>query len=230
MGFGYLFIGYLFFFNLSFAGFTDVIAVTLMLIGLSTLRQYARGFRAAFYSALPLLLLTLCSFVFEMLKLLSLSTPIELSLFVTILSHAAKCVLLWNCLTGVAQLSHETEIPVLQARALRNRLLTPVCFLLAILLECDVLPLPVYRYVAVAYLVYALVYTFMNARAFFESYVWICLEGEESMEGNASRFGFINRLNALSAKMDEKTLQRKRQENAEKAERKRQREEKKRKK
>ena len=59
---------------------------------------------------------------------------------------------------------------------------------------------------------------FLNAKCFFESYIWICLEGDEGMERRESRFGFINKLNALSDRMESKTLERKERERREKAE------------
>ena len=217
MGFGYLFLGYLFFFNVAYAGFTDVIGVLLMLLGLSTLKQYARGFSSAFSAAIALLLVSFLSFVNAVLGLLSLASfPAELLAFASILSHALKCVLLWLTLSGVAQLAKETDIPVLTVRALRNRLLAPLFYLLAILTEVPTVFGSLFPYFATARLLIGLVFTFLCAKCFFECYIWICLEGDEHMETKPSRFGFINKLNALSAKMDEKVLSRKKEERTQK--------------
>lgn len=228
MGFGYLFVGYLFFFNVAYAGFTDIIGVLLMLLGLSTLKQYARGFGGAFSVALPLLFTSLFAFADALFGLLDISFfPNELSVFFAILSHVLKGVLLWLALSGVAQLAHETDIPVLEAKALRNKLLTPVFFLLAILTEVQTVFGSLFPYFAAARLLFGLIYTFLNAKAFFECYIWICLEGDENMEAKRSRFGFINKLNDLSARLDEQTLARKQKEKEEKALRKQERKDKK---
>ena len=215
MGFGYLFLGYLFFFNVAYAGFTDIIGVILMLLGLSTLKKYARGFASAFSAALPLAFVALFSFVCEIIGLfLPTLIPDELTAFTNMLSHLLKCVLLWLVLSGVAEISKETDIPVLIERALRNRLLTPVFYLLAILTEVPTVFGSLFPYFAAARLLFGLILTFLCAKCFFECYIWICLEGDENMDGKSSRFGFLNKLNALSAKMDEKMLAKRKEEKA----------------
>lgn len=221
MGFGYLFIGYLFFFNVAYANLTDVVGVLLMMIGLSSLLKYARGFRSAFYATIPLLVVSLFSFLDGLLSLLGVSAiPDELSVFAVILSHVLKGVFLWHVLTGVREISHETDIPVLEARALRNRLLVPVYYLLAILTEVKTVFGAAFPYFAAARLLFGLVFTFLCAKCFFECYIWICLEGDENMEDKKGTNGILGRLNSLSAKIDEKTLARKEAERKEKEKRK----------
>ncbi len=215
MGFGYLFVGYLFFFNVAYASFTDVFGVLLMLLGLSILKQYARGFATAFSVGIALLPVSLFCFADGVLALLSLTfIPTELSVFFALLSHALKCVLLWTALTGVSQLAKETDIPVLVERALRNRLLVPVFYLLAILTETPDVFGALFPYFAAARLLLGLVFTFLCAKCFFECYIWICLEGDENMEGKKTRVGFFSKLNELSFRVDEKTLARKKEEKA----------------
>lgn len=217
MGFGYLFLGYLFFFNVAYASFTDIFGVLIMLLGLSTLKQYARGFHTAFSVGIALLPVSLFCFADGVLGLLSLSfIPTELSVFFALLSHALKAVLLWTALSGVASLSKETDIPVLLARALRNRLLVPVFYLLAVLTETPTVFGRLFPYFAAARMLFGLVFTFLCAKCFFECYIWICLEGDESMEEGKTRSGLFSKLNELSARMDEKTLARKKEEKAQK--------------
>ena len=217
MGFGYLFVGYLFFFNVAYAGLTDVIGVLLMLIGLSTLSKYAKGFRSALSVAIPLLVISLFSFSVAVCDLLSLSfIPDELSVFATILSHVLKCATLWLVLTGVREISHETGIPVLEARALRNRLLTPIYYLLAILTESSSVFGAAFPYFAAARMLFGLILTFLCAKCFFECYIWICLEGDENMEQKEGSRGIFGKLNEISARVDEETLRRKRMARTEK--------------
>lgn len=217
MGFGYLFLGYLFFFNVAYASFTDIFGVLIMLLGLSTLKQYARGFHTAFSVGIALLPVSLFCFADGVLGLLSLSfIPTELSVFFALISHVLKAVLLWAALSGVASLSKETDIPVLLARALRNRLLVPVFYLLAVLTETPAVFGRLFPYFAAARMLFGLIFTFLCAKCFFECYIWICLEGDESMEEKKTRPGLFSKLNELSARMDEKTLARKKEEKAQK--------------
>ena len=213
MGFGYLFLGYLFFFNVAYAGYTNLFAVLLMLLGLSSLKQYARHFSSAFYTGLPLLAISLFSFVGEMLKLLDFAVLPDVAFaFANILFHLFAFAFMWAVLTGVIEIATETSIPVLVARAMRNRLFVPFFYVLAALTETDTVFGSYSVYFVMARLLFGLVFTFLCAKCFFECYVWICLEGDENMDSGRSRFGFINKLNAISARADEKTLARKKAE------------------
>ena len=212
MGFGFLFVGYLLTFNfVGYNGYTDVFSTLLMLLGLSTLSTYGKSFKAAFYTALPLAVLHAGGFVVALGALLGLFTPTaELTTWLSVASLATKAVFLFFVLTGVAEISRETDIPVLRLRALRNRIFTLVFLTLGILLETDLFPTQtmLLGIVAMLYMLLGLLVTFLNAKCFYEAYIWICLEGEEQMERRPSRFGFINRLNAFSDKMEEQTLAR----------------------
>jgi len=55
MGFGYVFLGCLLTCNVTYHTYTDIFAVALMLLGLSTLAPYARGFSLSFKAGLPFL-------------------------------------------------------------------------------------------------------------------------------------------------------------------------------
>ena len=231
MGFGFLFVGYLLSFNfVVYNEYTDIFSTLLMLLGLSTLSAYGKSFKAAFRAGLPLALLHAGSFVSATGALLGLFTPsAEFITWLSVVSLATKAVFLFLVLTGVADISYETDIPVLRLRALRNRIFTVVFLALGILLETNLFPVQsrLLSIVAMLYMLLGLLVTFLNAKCFYEAYIWICLEGEEQMERRTSRFGFINRLNAFSDKMEEKTLARRAEEKKLKEENKRKRNQKK---
>ena len=231
MGFGFLFVGYLLTFNfIGYNGYTDVFSTLLMLLGLSTLSAYGKSFRAAFYAGLPLALLHAGGFVVALGTLVGLFAPsAEFTTWLSVASLAAKAVFLFFVLTGVADISRETDIPVLRLRALRNRFFTIVFLALGILLETNLFPVQskLLAIVAMLYMLLGLLVTFLNAKCLYEAYIWICLEGEEQMERRASRFGFINRLYAFSDKMEEKTLARRAEEKKQKEENKQKRNQKK---
>lgn len=223
MGFGFLFVGYLLTFNVAYAAYTDVFAYLLMLLGLSTLSKYAKGFRSALYFGIPSALLSLALFSERIGVLLGFFA--ENPLFITYTAPVAclcKAVFLFFVLQGVAEIATETDIPVLRVRALRNRIFTVIYLLFATVMETGLFGrLSVFLMtLSMVYLLYCLVFTFLNAKLFFECYVWICLEGDEDMTRAPSRFGFINRFRAWQDKQDEKTLARKQEEAARRAARK----------
>ncbi|MBO7171054.1 MAG: hypothetical protein J6W28_07755 [Clostridia bacterium] len=212
MGFGFLFVGYLFTFNfVAYNGYTDVLSTLLMLLGLSTLSAYGKSFKQAFFTGLPLVLLHAGSFVVSLGALIELFTVSQaFTAWLSMASLITKAVFLFFVLTGIAEISRETDIPVLRLRALRNRIFTLVFLALGVLLESDLFKVQskLLAIIAMLYMILGLLVTFLNAKCFYEAYIWICLEGEENMERRQSRFGFINRLNAFSDKMEEQTLAR----------------------
>ena len=212
MGFGFLFVGYLFTFNfVAYNGYTDILSTLLMLLGLSTLSASGKGFKQAFFTGLPLALLHAGSFAVSLGELVGFFTASqELTAWLSTAALITKAVFLFFILTGIAEISRETDIPVLRLRALRNRIFTLIFLALGVLLESDLFkvqskPLAI---LAMLYMILGLLVTFLNAKCFYEAYIWICLEGEESMERRRSRFGFINSLYAFSDKMEEMTLAR----------------------
>ena len=213
MGFGYLFVGYLFFFNFTYYHvYSDIFGILLMLLGLSMLQKYAKGFKTAFYTGIPLAALALLSFVSKILELFHIVTlSVEVLAVLAVGTLLFKAIFLWFVFTGVAEISKETRIPVLQVRAWRNRLLTIPFYALGILLETNAFAtVSVFlKWFVLFYMLFGLLYAFFNAKTLFESYVWICLEGDENMERKESRFGVINKLNEISDRLDQKTVDRK---------------------
>lgn len=216
MGFGFLFVGYLLTFNfIGYNQYTDLFAVLLMLLGLSKLCRYAPAFRTALYVGIPTAILAAVTFGVRLGILLHLLTipPIVASFFAVGMS-LLWFVFLWFVLTGVKQISTETEIPVLTAQAMRQRVMILLFFALRLVLESNLIKVQnMFSYaLTVIYLIFGLITVFLNAKLFYGCYIWICLEGEESMERRPSRFGFLNRLHAWEDKLDERTVARKAEE------------------
>lgn len=231
MGFGFLFVGYLLTFNfVGYNAYSDVFATALMLLGLSTLSAYGKYFRRAFFTGLPLLAIHIATFALAILGLLDLVTPsASLSLWLSVMGLLLRGLFICFTLKGVADISLETDIPVLRLRALRNLILYLPFVVLGMLLETNTFAslTSFLRVLLMFYMLYGLLVTFLNAKTFYEAYIWICLEGEESMERKSSRFGFINRLNALSDRMEERTLSRRAEDKQRREENKRKRKDKK---
>lgn len=193
MGFGYVFLGCLFTFNITFNDYTDVFAVALMLLGLSTLVPYAKGFRLAFRAGLPLLAVSLVSFFLEIFGLIGLfHAPTALVSMLAAASIACKCVFFWSFFLGVEEISVETDIPKLRAHAMRSRFLTPIFGVMGLLLELGVFTAHTVflKYYLLGYLLFGLIYAFLNAKTVYECYILICYEGDENMDApKRSLFG-----------------------------------------
>ncbi len=224
MGFGFLFVGYLLTFNVAYSEFTDVFALSLMLLGLVTLAKYAKGFRLAFYFGIPAALFHLVLFGERIGVLLNFfAESVAFTTYTSPVSALLKAVLVFLILQGVSEIATETGIPVLHMRALRNRIFTVIYLLFEVVMTASGVfkSLSVFlMWLSLFYFLYCLVYTFLNAKLFFECYVWICLEGDEDMARAPSRFSFINRIHAWEDKQDEKTLARKEEAARRRAERK----------
>ena len=224
MGFGILFIGYLFFFNLFYGGYTDVFGCLFLLYALAMLSRYAPCFRPALRAAIPALAVSAVHFVWQILLAFGLFTATEtavgwFSLAVTL----SRFALIFLILRGVQKIALDTDVKHAFVTAFRNRIFTVIfyaCwFTLAILQGIQVTPEQnsFLQGFSIALLVVGLVVHFLNAKVIFTCYMWICLEGEESMERGQSRNPFVNLINRFTDKLEDRMVERKRQEAEEKA-------------
>lgn len=193
MGFGYVFLGCLFTCNVTFNNYTDVFAVALMLLGLTTLAPYAKGFSLSLRAGMPLLAFSLVAFVLEMLDLLYLFTaPPALISVLSVASVACKCVFFWTFFMGAEEVAQQTDLPKLRAHAMRSRFLTPIFAVMGILLETNVFTTHTVflQYYLLAYILFGLIYGILNCKTVYECYILICYEGDENMDApRAPLFG-----------------------------------------
>ena len=125
--------------------------------------------------------------------------------------------------TFVSTLAEETGTHSLRVRAFRQQILAFVYHIPMALLEVDFenkTAESIQYHAAMPLLLFGMVYLILQAKLIFSFYMWICPEGEEGMERKPSRFGFVNKLNAIGDKIDDKTLERKQREQRERMQRK----------
>ena len=193
MGFGYVFLGCLFTVNIPYHNFTDVFAVALMLLGLSTLAPYAKGFALAFKVGLPLLGISFLGFFLDVFSLLRLiEFPVWLSPSLSAVGFVCKFFFFWLLFMGVDEVAKETDIPKLRAHAMRSRFLTPIICCAGLLLEIGIFEAQsvFLKYYLLGYLLFGVIYALLNCKTIYECYMLICFEGDESMEEKPSRFSF----------------------------------------
>lgn len=190
MGFGYVFLGCLLTCNVTYHTYTDIFAVALMLLGLSTLAPYARGFALSFKAGIPFLAVSGVSFFISVFNLIGLwEAPAVLVSALAILSLVCRFFFFWLFFMGVDEVATETDIPKLRAHALRSRFLTPVFCAAALFLELGLFTVHTVflKYYLLGYLVFGVIYTLLNSKTVYECYMLICFEGDENMDSPPSR-------------------------------------------
>ena len=225
MGFGTYFIGYFLILNFAFYGFTDAIAAAIMLLGLYKLSSVNREFRVA----------AIIAAIFLMLGCFELGSELYVSLFsgklspaltstVAILRHALIAATTVAALAGIRSVADEVGIPTLSKRAARLAYVTPVVYVLLILLET---PLPSLEFlvhaaavIALLALLFSLALIIANLSTIYSAYMQICMPEDLEMNEPSSKFGFVNAMRRHEEEKQreyrEYRLERLRQKNAKK--------------
>ena len=225
MGFGLLFVGYLFFFNTVFYDFSDIFACLLLLYGLSVLKQYAPYFSRAYGSLFPLLIFSGVAFLYRILCLFGLlPEPALVGFWEDLLSSGFRFYFILGLLAGVEKIAIETGVPHIRYRAMRNRIFTVLYFVarLALILCSDIPALTgneVIFWLSTVLMVLGILYHFLNAKLLFSCYVWICLEGDEEMARGQSKNPVVNFINRFTDKLEDKVLESKQRQAEEEARR-----------
>ena len=230
MGFGLLFLGYLIGLNtVAFPGFTKIFSYLVMLLAMVKLGQYNRHLKAAYHALFPTALVGALYLFLEAASVFSLlSADAETLLFRIIPLFAAvfEMVFLFHLFKGLYDLAVETEVKILEIASFRNRLFTIGYYLLYIVGQLD------YGTGATRFLVYynlaillvGFVIMLMNAKLFYNFYMWICLPEDLDMEkkqSSPSLFGKLGqRINEATDKQIEQRIAGDREYRKEKQERK----------
>ena len=200
MGFGLLFFGYLLSFNtISYPGFTKIFSYLVMLLAMVRLSQYNRHLKAAYHALIPTAVVGALYLMIEAASAFSLlAKDVELLLFRIIPLGIAvfELVFLFYLLRGLSALAVETEVKILEISALRNRLFTTVYYFLYIIGQLD------YGAEATRFLIYynlaillvGFVIMLMNAKLFYNFYMWICLPEDVEMEKKPSSHSLFGKL------------------------------------
>ena len=200
MGFGLLFFGYLLCINnIAYPGFTKIFAYLVMLLAMVRLCQYNRYLRAAYHALFPTAILGGVYLFIEAASAFSLfSEDLEILLFRVVPLGLAvlEAVFLFHLLKGLFALAEETDVVILKIASFRNRLFTCAYYFLHIIGQLD------YGTGATRFLVYynlvimlvGFVVMLMNAKLFYNFYMWICLPEDVEMEKKPSKPSLLGRL------------------------------------
>lgn len=190
MGFGLLFIGYLFLFSFPYKETLnippDILGFIIAYIGVRTLADYGCGwenFKKYFSVIFPASILNL---VLQIMNLLGFLKNIR-----ELWSYAYEALLIvFNILLLVAihNIAKDTEVKSIQAKAKRNFVLMLGYYAVMLIIS---LPLPfiqdIYKHLEVNYsftlvlFLYNYLWRLLNLALIFSCYMWICQEGDQDM-------------------------------------------------
>lgn len=224
MGFGVLFIGYLFFFNFVQGTFTDVFGALFLIYALYMLRRNAPYFGRAYALTIPYAAYSGGAFIWKMLTLLNIIPTNELAVtWIDFVGNVFRLALIVLLLRAIQRIGLETGVQHIVVQAFRNRIFTYIfygCWLALTVthgIATDGELAAFLNGASIAMLIVGLVYHFLNAKLVFSCYMWICLEGDEEMQRKESKNPFVNMVNRATDKVEDRMLERKRREAEEKA-------------
>ena len=213
MGFGLLFIGYLFTYLLSMAGaygcYPAIIGCLVMLYALTKLLEYEKTFKYAFFGLIPVTVCTVYSVAVQTFTSLGVRLPAILgSQTLEIIMTYSKALfnLVFNVLLlyAISVIAKSTGVERTQKAALRNIVIYGVYFLTVLLNESLPSDMKFNLYVFWAALALSVLVLVLNGTVIFSCYMRICDEGDEDMARKESRFEFINKINKEFDRREEK--------------------------
>ena len=219
MGFGTLFVGYLIGLNtVAYPGFTKILSYLVMLLGVTKLARFNRHLKAAYYVLIPTAIVGLCYLFIEAGALFSLFSEGAKGDLICLVSLAAalfELCFLWRLMKGLQELAVETEVKILEIAAFRNRLFTVAYYLLYIpaLFEYPAKAARFMTYYSFAVILVGLAVMLLNAKLFYNFYMWICLPEDLAMERKPTRFSLVEKIQKFFDGVEERQLEQQRERN-----------------
>ncbi len=190
MGFGLLFIGYLFMFSFRYQGFDilpDIIGFLISYAGIRKLADYECGFdnlKKYMYCIIPASGVTFVSQLIIFIKKETF-TLLVLWNYVYIAFLLVYNILL---LLSIYKIADDTDTKSIKAKAVRNLVLTLVYYAVILFFELPVNKISElktfletgYAFGFITY-IFGYVWLILNSAAIFSCYMWICQEGDEDM-------------------------------------------------
>lgn len=183
MGFGYLFIGYIFFLY-PVSHYLLAPAALVMLLGLRRLAAYNDGYRMARNLLFPALIGGAFMLTLAILGQYGIVMPADGAVrrIVSMLLWANLLFFHTALLRGTADISEETGLMRLRTASVRNLIFTSVYLFARCILELDFgrYSALVYSRVMLAVMLLGLIVAILNLILIYGCYMYICLPGEET--------------------------------------------------
>ncbi|MBR2342810.1 MAG: hypothetical protein IKA64_00990 [Clostridia bacterium] len=210
MGFGSLFLGYFLLLNITYYGFTDIIAALIMLTALLRLAPLYRPFKLGVYAASVFAVFGAFELVARSMELFGLGfiDGVWLS-YVAVIRYVIISVLTALILLGIKEAASEVGATRLRTRAHRMLYCTFFLYLLSIAAEAPtlgaLLPDKALAVLILVTLIGTLVVIGFNLSVIWGANAEICMpEDDKPMsEDKKSRFGFVNEYKRRQREKDE---------------------------
>ena len=197
MGFGTLFIGYFFLINITpYYAYTDVIAASVMLLGLYRLSGVNKSFFGGTVSAAAFTLLSLAELVLLLLEpFVNINQTVITECILVASRYTVIFIMTVFILRGIYEVATEVDASALAARA-RSSLPFAVIFLLDAAFEMPFLAELIGNFVFYIYfaiLIALVIYIANTLIVIYKAYMQICMPEDLEPKEKKSKFGFMNR-------------------------------------
>lgn len=205
MGFGTLFIGYFLLLNLTYYGFSDIIAAAVMLLGLYKLSGINRYFKYACISAFAFLIFSLGEFGVATYEIFvhRIDSPVLVSVM-----SIARClvigVLTVLMLKGMEAVANAVEVENLSKKASKLTKISIAVYSLWIILEAPLSFINDYvlAVLSLITIISTIALLIANLTVIYGCYMRICMPGDEELTDKPSRFAFVNEYRQRKAERD----------------------------
>lgn len=213
MGFGLLFIGYIFTYLLSFAGaygcYPAIIGCAIMLYALTKLTEYEVKFKYTFFVLLPLTLCVGISMISTFCTMIGVGNILffSASLFKAVIAYSKLTFdLFYNVvlLYAISAIALNTGIERTSHACLRNEIIYTLYFVLAVVSEILPTESMIRSYTVLSALILSLCLAILNLIVIFSCYMRICDENDQDMKRKESKIGFVNDLRKEFDRREEK--------------------------
>lgn len=198
MGFGTLFIGCFFLLNIAYYAFTDLIAALVIILALYRLKAVNSQFKSAMFVLLPFSVLAFYELIKKITEMFSpaLSNGLVDGIIGIIryaLLAAATFLILW----GIEAVSKEVDLPRLQQKSKKLKILSLIAYVFCMLLEIPsldkIIPLEALAIVSFIVLVFSFGVTIALLTAVYSAYMYICMPEDLLQKEKPSKFGFVRK-------------------------------------
>ena len=197
MGFGTLFIGYFLLLNVTYFGYTDLIAGLIMIMGLYKLSTVNKEFKFAFYSASFFSLFGFIELIITVLSMFMPTVEETVLLYITPPRYVVIAVLSAFILKAIREVSKEVGLKALASKANYYFWISSTAFLLTAIFDLPIfgfMPPKALAVISILLLLAIFVIVAINLTIIYKAYMKICMPGERFYtDEKKSRFEFVNK-------------------------------------
>ncbi|MBO4265497.1 MAG: hypothetical protein J5922_05410 [Clostridia bacterium] len=188
MGFGLLFVGYLFLFNFPLHNFfgidsiPDLIGYVVMCVGIFKLSNYIDKFKAAKPIIFPMIVFASARSAISVLSYLDFDVPAALCDVLWTVEAVLIILLHYVILEGIFDIAKETELKKISIRAKRNEICLAIYALSLAVIKLFATAAVFWSWVKTVTLLFGIWLILLCAMLIFSSYMWICLPKDLDMK------------------------------------------------